>query len=111
MFEKSDFELLDTLARDAVQSEGFMFAHSVFMGLSSAAREYLSIRLLFGKGSRTNTSSDEWLRLLSRTLRQGSEWFAEAHELDVKRRTKLGTLGHLPPEVRTEVWTQLVTPR
>lgn len=68
----------------------------------------LSLRLPFSKEYKSICGPRErWLghvaSMLTRT-RELERWFTKASEMDHERRTQLGTLGFLPPEIRDQIW-------
>lgn len=42
------------------------------------------------------------------TVLKTSAWYSNARQLDLQRRTRLGTLGYLPWEVRQQIWELLI---
>lgn len=66
----------------------------------------LSVRLPFSKD--VWGEDGDWMaqlrRMPKRTL-ESEAWFINASKLDKARRTQLGTLNYLPPEIRSQIWS------
>jgi len=110
---RTDFALLKLVEKDMTQHHGdSMLSHLVFSELKTAEKQSLSVRLPFRKDHPpANTMKKGWGAIVTEALRrtyQSKEWLEKALELDRKRNTKLGTLGYLPPEVRDQIWEEIL---
>lgn len=53
---------------------------------------------------------EELVVYLLRCTANSHKWFSDAHIIDGRRDTQLGTLGYLPPEIRQNIWTFVLMP-
>lgn len=85
--------------------------HLIYHELHNPKENRLSIRLPFKKTRKPPMPLDEWRAHLATSLRRSwalNGWFTQARKIDVERETRLGTLGYLPPEIRVQIWSQVL---
>ena len=86
----------------------------IFLELMCRRPRELALRLPFPKTCPQGTPKHRWLPFLYGKLRrtvQSQEWFEEAHDENVRQGTNLGTLKYLPPEIREQIWKELLMPK